>query len=119
MNDSTRIIKEHIELWESFFEQDGITGDAKFWYPVSIRLMEGETQKAQVIQVSCSDKKSNEESMKGLWSGHLLGGKDCTCQMWMPKKVVDYDNRKAPYGLIKQNLEKCIAEGCTNLAKNW
>ena len=114
-----KIIKEWIESWEQSFKQDGIENDKKFWYPIPIRIMSGETQKAQVIQVCCHDHNTEKEMLKGFYTTHPLGGKDCTCQMWMPKKVIDYNARKAPYGLIKQNLEKCMSQGITNLAKYW
>ena len=107
--DRVRIIKEWLELWENSFKHDEISDDQKFWYPIHIIIMFNETMKAQMVQISCYDKNSAEEMCKGEYFTHSLGGESCTCQMWLPKKIIDFENKKAPYGMIKKNLEKLLS----------
>ena len=99
-----RIIKEWVNQWEEHFAHDKIKDDKKFWYPIPVRIMSTETQKAQQIVVSCYDDNTAAEMNKGEYFTHSLGGKEVSVLMWMPKKVIDFDAKKAPYGIIRKNI---------------
>jgi len=99
-----RVINEWLERWERYFEYDKIDGDKKFWYRIPVHIMSLETEKAQQISVDCYDNNSAKEMDKGEYFTHSFGGKDVSVLMWMPKKVIDFNNRKAPYGIIRKNL---------------
>lgn len=99
-----RICKEWLESWEQDFKKTSLSEKEIFWYPIFVHIMSNETAKAQMISISCYDNNAKQEMESGDYFTHPLNGKDAPALMWMPKKVIDFENKQAPFGIIKKNL---------------
>ena len=105
-----RICNEWLESWEEDFKKTSLSEKEIFWYPIFVHIMSNETEKAQMVSVGCYDNNSKQEMSEGDYFSHPLNGKSFSVLMWIPKKVIAYEHKNAPYGIIKKNLLEKMAK---------